>query len=73
MKIKMETIGAFLFLTGALVIGLAFITSIGMGLYWWAHMMALPQAAWAAFMVWVKMIATGLGMIISGFMLGGTS
>jgi len=70
MKNKMEMIGALLFLAGIIILALAFITSIGLGLYWWAHTMALPQAAWAGFMVWVNMIFGGLGLLLGGFMLG---
>ena len=66
----MEITGSFLAFIGIVLIGLAFITSIGLGLYWWAHTMALPQAAWAGFMVWVKMIFGGLGLLLGGFMLG---
>ena len=72
MKKTTETIGAFIFIAGAILMGLAFITSIGVGLYFWAHTMAFPQAAWAGFLIWLKMIIGGLVLLSGGFMMGGT-
>ena len=66
-----EIIGSFLFIAGVIIGALAFITSIGLGLYWWAHTMALPQAAWAGFMVWLKMILAGISLVIVGLAMGG--
>jgi hypothetical protein len=66
MKKTLETIGSVILIAGIIIMALAFITSIGMGLYWWAHTMALPQAAWSGFMVWVKMIGIGFLLMVVG-------
>lgn len=48
--------GALLLILAALVGRLATVSSIGYGLYHWATDMAFPQAAWEAFLLWVKLI-----------------
>jgi len=72
MKKNIEKIGAFLFIAGAIVMALAFATGIGVGLYFWAHTMAFPQAAWAGFLIWLKMILGGLVLLVTGLGMGGT-
>jgi len=50
-------------------IALAQVTGIGYALYLWAHDMALGLALWSGFLLWFKLMVTGLLSGIIGIIL----
>lgn len=64
----MSTLGKILAIIGIIIMAFSTIGSIGYGLYLWGSVgLALSSAAWAAFVVWMKMIMTGLTLAVVGF------
>lgn len=63
-------IGYILVIIGFFLIIAANITALGSGLYDWAFNADLAMAAWGAFVLWLKMIGTGVGSLIIGMVLG---
>lgn len=67
---KLYQVGSAIISLGMLVGALAFISSIGYGLYMWGGLgMELSTSAWSAFVLWLKMIISAIVLFIVGLFL----
>jgi hypothetical protein len=68
---KIQDLGAVLFILGIIILGLSNIVGIGYGLYLWGALgNPFSTSAWISFVLWIKMILTGLLVFITGAVLG---
>lgn len=65
-----KSLGAILIIVGYAAMGLAFVSSIGYGLWMLSTGVAFGMAGWAAFKLWVTMLGGGLASLIVGGIMG---
>lgn len=68
----MKALGITLIMIGMVMMALDTIGSIGYGLYLWGGLGGgFAESAWNAFVVWMKVFASGALIAILGLLLGG--
>ena len=49
---------------GFALLALAQLTSIGYVVYEWAYVTTFPLALWGGFILWLKMVGAGIGLLV---------
>lgn len=62
MKTVIYVISGILAVVGISMVALSTIVAIGNGLYVWANGLEFAQAAWNGFVIWIKMLGSGLAI-----------